>query len=244
MKNIFYILLAATLLSFVSCQEIDNWDEPDARLYGNVIDEYTGQNLLMDNNDWQIRIIDRTWENNNPGTVAQFQSLAVARDGVYNNSKLFSGIYDMVPYDGPFWPVDTVKGVVLERETQQNFTVKPYLQLTNFTATLEGTNLTLKCNVKAPVITGLPNLWEVKGFLSLTTFCGNSNYINIGEYNNLRKNINKTWAAEVGAADNKDYTLGPFPVKSGYTYYVRIGANVNALSRRYNYTEIIKVVVP
>jgi len=244
MKNILYLLLAAILLSFASCMEIDNWDEPDARLYGNVIDEYTGKNLLMDNNDWQIRIIDRTWEMNNPGTVAQFQSLAVARDGVYNNSKLFSGIYDMLPWDGPFWPVDTVKGVVLERETQQNFTVKPYLQLSNFTATLNGTNLTLSCNVKAPVITGLPNLWEVKGFLSLTTFCGNSNYINIAEYNNLRKNINKTWAAEVGAADNKDYTMGPFPVKSGYTYYVRIGANVNALSRRYNYTEIIKVVVP
>lgn len=244
MKNIFYLLLAAILLSFASCMEIDNWDEPDARLYGNVIDEYTGKNLLMDNNDWQIRIIDRTWEMNNPGTVAQFQSLAVARDGVYNNSKLFSGIYDMLPWDGPFWPVDTVKGVILDKETQQDFKVKPYLQLSNFTATLNGTNLTLSCNVKAPVITGLPNLWEVKGFLSLTTFCGNSNYINIAEYNNLRKNINKTWAAEVGAADNKDYTMGPFPVKSGYTYYVRIGANVNALSRRYNYTEIIKVVVP
>jgi hypothetical protein len=244
MKNILYLLLAATLLSFASCQEIDNWDEPDARLYGNVIDEYTGKNLLMDNNDWQIRILDRTWEQNNPGTVAQFQTLAVGRDGVYNNTRLFSGIYDMLPYDGPFWPVDTVRDVVLERETQQDFTVKPYLQLSKFTATLNGTNLTLSCNVKAPVITGLPNLFEVKGFLSLTTFCGNSNYINIAEYNNLRKQINKTWAAEVGTADNKDYTMGPFPVKSGYTYYVRIGANVNALSRRYNYTEIIKVVVP
>jgi len=244
MKNILYLLLAVTLLSFVSCQEIDNWDEPDARLYGNVFDEYTGKNLLMDNNDWQIRILDRTWEQNNPGTVAQFQTLAVGRDGVYNNTRLFSGIYDMLPYDGPFWPVDTVRDVVLERETQQDFTVKPYLQLSKFTATLNGTNLTLSCNVKAPVITGLPNLFEVKGFLSLTTFCGNSNYINIAEYNNLRKQINKTWAAEVGTADNKDYTMGPFPVKSGYTYYVRIGANVNALSRRYNYTEIIKVVVP
>lgn len=236
-------MLGATLLFLASCQKIDNWEEPASRLYGNVIDSYTGQNLMMDQNDWQIRIIDRTWEQRN-GTVAQFQSLAVQKDGVYNNSKLFSGTYDMIPYDGPFWPVDTIKGVVLGSETQQDFTVTPYLQLTNFTATLDGTNLTLSCTVKAPIITGLPNLYEVKGFLSLTTFCGNSNYINIGEYNNLRKAINKTWAAEVGTADSKNYTLGPFPVKSGYTYYVRIGANVNALSRRYNYTEIVKVVVP
>jgi hypothetical protein len=244
MKIILNLLLVTTLLFLASCQKIDNWDEPNARLYGNVIDSYTGQNLLMDQNDWQIRIIDRTWEEKNPGAVAQFQSMAVQRDGVYNNSKLFSGTYDMLPYDGPFWPVDTVKGVVLKNETQQDFTVTPYLQVLNFKATLNGTNLTLSCTVKAPIITGLPNLFEVKGFLSLTTFCGNSNYINIGEYNNLRRQINKTWAAEVGSADSKDYTLGPFPVKSGYTYYVRIGANVNALSRRYNYSPIIKVVVP
>jgi hypothetical protein len=243
MKIILNLLLGATVLFLVSCQEIDNWDEPNARLYGNVIDSYTGENLMMDQNDWQIRIIDRTWEQMN-GTVAQYQSLAVQKDGVYNNSKLFPGTYDMIPYDGPFWPVDTLKGVVLKSETKQDFTVTPYLQVLNFNATLNGTNLTLSCTVKAPIITGLPNLYEVKGFLSLTTFCGNSNYINIGDYNNLRKQINKSWAAEVGAADSKDYTLGPFPVKSGYTYYVRIGANVNALSRRYNYSPIIKVVVP
>jgi len=137
-----------------------------------------------------------------------------------------------------------VQSVVLGSSTQQDFTVTPYLQVLNFNATLVGTNLTLTCTVKAPIITGLPNFYEVKGFLSLTTFCGNANYINIGDYNNLRKQINKTWAAEVGAADSKDYSLGPFPVKSGYTYYVRIGANVNALSRRYNYSPILKVVVP
>lgn len=243
MKIILNLLLGATLLILASCQEIDNWDEPNARLYGNIIDSYTGQNLMMDQNDWQIRIVDRTWEQMH-GTVAQFQNLAVMRDGVYNNSKLFQGTYDMLPYDGPFWPVDTVKGVVLKNETQQDFTVTPYLQVLNFKAELNGTNLTLSCTVKAPIIAGLPNLFEVKGFLSLTTFCGNSNYINIGEYNNLRRQINRSWAAEVGTADSKDYTLGPFPVKSGYTYYVRIGANVNALSRRYNYSPIIKVVVP
>jgi len=244
MKNILYLMLGATLFLLASCQKIDNWDAPSARLYGNVIDKYTGTNLAQDQNDWQIRIWDKTWEEKNPGTVAQYQSLAVMMDGSYNNTKLFSGTYNMLPYDGPFWPADTIKGVVLGKETQQDFTVTPYLQVLNFNATLSGTNLTLTCTVKAPVITGLPNFYEVKGFLSLTTFCGNSNYINIGDYNNLRKSINKTWAAEVGAADSKDYTLGPFPVKSGYTYYVRIGANVNALSRRYNYSPIVKVVVP
>ncbi len=233
------------MLWLASCQKIDNWDEPGARLYGNVIDIYTGTNLAMDNNDWQIRIWDKTWEEKNPGTVAQYQSLAVMRDGMYNNDKLFSGTYNMLPYDGPFWPADTIKGVVLGKETHQDFTVTPYLQVLNFNASLNDTLLTLTCTVKAPVITGLPNFYEVKGFLSLTTFCGNGNYINIADYNNLRKSINKAWAVEVpGGVDSKNYTLGPYKLKRGYTYYVRIGANVNALSRRYNYSEILKVVVP
>ncbi len=250
MKNLLYLMFCTTLLSLASCQIIDNWDAPGARLYGNVIDSYTGKNLAMDNNDWQIRIWDKTWEEKNPGTVAQYQSLAVMRDGVYNNNKLFPGTYNMLPYDGPFWPADTVKGVVLTNETKQDFTVTPYLQVTNLTATLVGTGLTLSCIVKAPKITGLPNLYEVKPFLSLTTFCGNSNYINIAEYNNLRKSINRSWAAELtnlklpATSDAISYTMGPLPVKSGYTYYVRVGANVNALSRRYNYSPIVKVVVP
>ena len=250
MKNIFYFMFGAALLALASCQKIDNWDAPGSRLYGNVIDTYTGTNLVMDNNDWQIRIIDRTWEKMHPGTVAQYQSLAVMQDGAYNNAKLFSGTYDMLPYDGPFWPVDTVKGVILEKETQQDFKVTPYLQVKDLTANLVGTSLTLTCTVKAPIITGLPNLYEVKPFLSLTTFCGNSNYINIAEYNNLRKSINRTWAAELtnlklpANTDAITYTMGPLPVKSGYTYYVRVGANVNALSRRYNYSPIVKVIVP
>ncbi len=238
-------MLGAALLFLASCQKIDNWDAPNARLHGNVIDSYTGENLMMDNNDWQIRIIDRTWEEKN-ATVAQYQSLAVMKDGVYNNARLFSGTYDMLPYDGPFWPVDTIKGVVLGSETQQDFTVTPYLQVLDFTQTLVGTNLTLTCRVKAPVLTGLPNLYEIKPFLSLTTFCGNSNYINIGDYNNLRIQIKKSWASYVpGGSDTTPVvTIGPLPVKSGYTYYVRIGANVDALSRRYNYSPIVKVVVP
>lgn len=246
MKNILYLMFGAALLFLASCHEIDNWDAPDARLYGNVIDSYTGDNLVMDQNDWQIRIIDRTWEEMNPGSVAQYQSLAVMQDGVYNNSKLFSGTYDMLPYDGPFWPVDTVKGVVLNRETQQDFTVTPYLQVIDFTHTLVGTNLTLTCRVKAPVRTDLPNLYEVMPFLSLTTFCGASNYINIGDYTTKKISINKSWAEYVpdGSDTTPVITLGPLQVKPGYTYYVRIGANVNALGRKYNYSPIVKVVVP
>ncbi len=229
------------LVTVTSCLKIDNWAEPDVRVHGRVIDSYTGENLLSSQGDWGIRIWEKTWTE----SVANPQSLSVKQDGSYNNSKLFAGTYDMLPYGGPFWPVDTVKGVVLNGNTEQDFTVTPYLRLTDFEVSLNGLRLTLKCRLNAPIRTGLPNLVEVKPFLSLNTFSGATNYIDIPEYNNQRRQINKSWQEEVGDAETSGvYTIGPLPVKAGYTYYVRLGANVNDANRKYNYTEIIKVEVP
>ena len=241
MKKILYIILGLVLVSVTSCMKVDNWDEPGAQVHGRVIDSYTGENLLSSQGDWGIRIWERTWTESVPNN----QSLSVKQDGSYNNSKLFVGTYDMLPYGGPFWPVDTVKNVEFGGSTQQDFTVTPYLQLTDFEVSLNGLKLTLKCRLKAPIREGLPNLVEIKPFLSLTTFCGATNNIDIGEYNNMRKQINRSWMEEVGDVESSDiYRVGPLPVKAGYTYYVRLGANVNDANRKYNYSEIIKVEVP
>ncbi|MDR1557626.1 MAG: DUF3823 domain-containing protein [Tannerellaceae bacterium] len=241
MKKILYLMIGTALMCLASCMEIDNWDAPDARFYGRVIDSYTGENLLSSQNDWSIRIWERTWTEGEPN----YQSLSVKQDGSYNNTKLFAGTYDMLPYGGPFWPCDTAKNVVLKKSYEQDFTVTPYLQILDFNATLNGTELTLTCRLKAPRRDGLPDLYEIKPFLSLTTFCGNSNYINIGEYNDKRIQVNKSWQAEVGDSDtSKLYTIGPLPVKSGYTYYVRVGAAVNDANRKHNYSNIVVVTVP
>jgi hypothetical protein len=241
MKNIIYILLGILAMSITSCMEIDNWEEPAAKAHGRIIDAYTGENLMTSQGDWGIRIWERTWTQ----SVPNHQTLTVKQDGSYNNSKLFGGTYDMLPYGGPFWPVDTIQDVVFNGNTEQDITVTPYLQLNGFEASLNGLKLTLTCQLKAPIRDGLPNLIEIKPFLSLSPFCGATNFIDIGEYNNQRKQINKSWMEEVGDVETSGiYHIGPLPVKPGYTYYVRLGANVNDANRKYNYTEIIKIVVP
>ena len=244
MKKITYLFLGMVLVSLSSCYKSDNWAAPDVQISGNIIDSYTGKPLLSSQADWSIRIWERSWKESVPVN----QSIPVKQDGSYNNSKLFAGTYDMLPYGGPFWPTDTVKNVVFGGgggKGSQDFTVTPYLQLTDFEATLSGTDLTLKIRLKAPKRVGLPNLVEIKPYLSLTSFVGESNYINIPEYNNKRIQINKPWLTEVGDIESsKIYTIGPLPVKSGYTYNVRVGANVNDANRKYNYSEIKQIVVP
>lgn len=241
MKKILYIVLGVLLMAVTSCMETDNWDEPDVTVRGRVIDSYTGENILTTQGDWGVRIWERTWTASAPTA----QTLAVKQDGSYTNTKLFAGRYDMLPYGGPFWPVDTLKDVVFNGTTEQNFTVTPYLQLPGFEASLNGLKLTLTCQLKAPIRNGLPNIVEIKPFLSLNSFSGASSFIDIPEYNNQRKQINKSWMEEVGDVETSNvYRIGPLPVKAGYTYYVRLGANVNDANRKYNYTEIIKIVVP
>ena len=259
MKKILYFIFGVALLSLSSCWSIDNWDEPECRFYGKLIDSYTGENLMTSVNEFKIRVWERSFTGN---PVVQHQDLAVMQDGSYNHTKMFAGTYDMLPYDGPFWPVtDTVKNVVLSSTTEQNFTVTPYLQLIEFSQRLDGLNLYLSCKLKAPRIQGLPNLREIKPFLSLTTFCGQSgasgsgftpnSFISIDEYTSKRITLNRSWANEMTRtgmpADSEVsavYELGPLPVKSGYTYHVRIGANTSSGGSKYNYTPIVKIVVP
>lgn len=243
MKKIIYLVLCLVLLGFSSCYKTDNWDAPGVQISGNIIDSYTGKALLTSQADWAIRIWERSWTASTPVN----QTIPVKQDGSYLNTKMFGGSYDMLPYGGPFWPADTVKNVIFgsEGKSAQDFTVTPYLQVTEFTSALQGTSLTLTVRLKAPKRAGLPNIVEIKPFLSLTEFVGESNYINIGEYNNTRIQINKSWLTEVGDVEtSKVYSIGPLLVKSGYTYNVRVGANVNDANRKYNYSEIKKIVVP
>jgi len=250
MKKILYLLFGIALLSLSSCWGIDNWNAPDSRLYGKIIDSYTGENLMTSQNEFKIRI----WERSFTEKVVVHQDLAVMQDGSYNHTKMFAGTFDMVPYDGPFWTVtDTIKNVVLTKETEQNFTVTPFLQILEFKQRLDGLNLYLSCRLKAPIRAGLPNLREIKPFLSLTTFCGQgtNSFIDISQYNDRRIQINRSWAAEQtanGLDPNSDtskiYEIGPLPVKSGYTYHVRIGANVSTGGNRYNYSPIVKISIP
>jgi hypothetical protein len=241
MKKIIYIVLGVLWMSVTSCMKVDNWGEPNARVHGQIINSYTGGNLLTSQGEWDIRIWERTWKQ----SVPTAQSLGVMQDGSYNNNKLFAGTYDMLPYGGPFWPVDTIRNVSFNGTTEQNFTVTPYLILDGFKPSLNGLELTLTCQLRAPIRNGLPNLLEVKPFLSLSQFCGATNFINLVDYTNKRVQINESWLKKYGDVETSGIiTIGPLLVKAGYTYYVRLGANVNDANRKYNYTEIIKVVVP
>jgi hypothetical protein len=281
MKKILNLVWGIALLSLVACSGIDNWDEPDCTFFGTVIDSYTGEPLLASQNEWQIRIWEKSWTGHEEGAT-NYQELRIKQDGTYQNTKLFAGTYDMLPFDGPFWPMDTVQNVVLSSSTKQDFTVTPYLQIIDFETELGtwdyGTAsapdvrpaLTFYCRIRAPRRDGLPNIRDIQAFLSRTTFCGNGtdSRIDIAEYrDNVDDNasttfdergtkgriaVNRNWGDACRWLDptwtdsdtSPRVRIGPLPVNSGYTYYVRMGASTNVGNNRFNYSPIVQVVVP
>lgn len=248
MKKIFIysLLLGATALGFNSCMEVDNYDEPDAHVYGTIIDSTTGQPYQSDQGETHIRIWEKSYSLNPTP-----QDLAVKEDGTYNNERLFKGTYDMVPYDGSWWPCDTITGVKIGGGTQQNFTVTPYLKVKDFTAEYtqdEDGNYWIEMSGRlfAPITENLPQVREVRPFLSLNKHCGGANHIDYyykDDYRiNLRQNWNKLGDMETGEG-NETYSFR-LPVKAGYHYWVRMGVNVNDQYLKWNYSEVKEIIIP
>ncbi|MDR0937795.1 MAG: DUF3823 domain-containing protein [Mediterranea sp.] len=237
-KFIFASASAIIALLATSCMEVDNFDAPDCHVSGTIVDSTTGEGIVSDRGDAHVRIWEVSYKVN-PGS----QDLAIKEDGTFNNTKLFAGTYDMVP-EGAWWPVDTIR-VGIGKNTTQNFDVTPYLKLIDFKTELVGTTLTMSCRLDAPVTDGLPQVTEVRPFLSFNQFCGASNCISYYNTNTFRVSIMKTWDKIEKAEDGKSqtYTVS-VPLKAGYIYFARMGARVKDKFEKYNYTGIVQIEVP
>lgn len=240
---IFSMIAGAFALSATSCVEIDNFDAPESRLYGTVYDSELKTPIIQDQNHTRIRMWEVSFEN------AKEQEIPIKKDGTYNNHRLFPGYYDMVPI-GAWWPVDTVRQVRLASSTAQDFEVLPYVRVIDVQWELDGVDLYVTCRLKAPQEAGMPDIQDVRVFLSMNQFCGADHKIDAYNNNSYRIVRSPTnWSAFEKAADGATTTLStstPLRLKAGYTYFVRIGATVkdDTQGNKYNYSEIKTITVP
>jgi hypothetical protein len=262
MKKIIYSLfVCAVALSAVSCMEIDNWDAPEARFSGRIIDKNTGEPILADQGEYKVRIYEMSFSTN-PDPF----DIPVKQDGSFNNHRIFAGTYDVF-LEGAWWPLDRVTGIPVGKNTKPvDFEVIPYYTVENFETELDVTDaenplLTLSCRVGVSVDdASIPEIEEILAMLSLNSFCGASNKIG-NPYNSayagrmvlndegeeVFETISKRtkWSAIEKEADGKSIEYwSTVPVKPGYTYFVRMGVKSNTVPAYYNYSEIVKIEVP
>ncbi len=249
-KCIFNLLVAMSALLASSCMEVDNFDEPSARFTGRIIDKTTGENILADQAECRVRIYEKSYSLNPTP-----QDIPVKQDGTFNNSKLFNGTYDVIA-EGAWWPIDTVR-VGIGGTVVKDFEVTPYLTLFDLKVELTDNNdsLAISCRMDAPIKEGLPQIMEIRPYLSLNQFCGAGNaisyYFNMGEGSDrtvadkYAKKLMTSWDKLPKLDDGKSEVFNfKVDVKHGYTYFVRVGAKVKDNLEKHNYTEIVKVEVP
>ncbi len=249
-KLIYSLFMGVSALLVASCMEVDNFDAPDAHFTGRIIDSTTGENILADQGENYVRIWEKSFSLN-PAP----QNIPVKQDGTFNNTKLFNGTYDVLP-EGAFWPVDTLRRVGIGGKVTQNFEVTPYLRLFDLQVVFENDSLTVSCRIDAPVKQNLPRITELRPFLSLNQFCGAGNHI--GYYDNIMYTdkdkvehplywirINSTWDRLPKLDDGMSQVYRVrMPVTRGYIYFVRMGARVDDVHKKYNYTEIKTIEIP
>lgn len=118
-------LSAAFLLA--SC-ELDNFDGPDARVYGAIIDAETDELIQQEigtNGDAaSVQVIEYGY------AIRKVQKWKIMVNGEYRNNLVFSGTYDVIMNNGNFVKLDTLKAYQFHKgDNKLDFRVIPNIRI-------------------------------------------------------------------------------------------------------------------
>ena len=217
-----------TLFALCSCaRDNDNYAAPDAEIYGSIIDQVTNEPVPSEQpNGFRIRMISEAYGEPTP---IDFWGKA---DGTFQNKKVFSGKYKVIPIEGAFFPVDTQQ-VVISGSTELNFKVIPFLSITA-SATADANTIVTKFTISRSRAGG-----KIKVCKSL-----------IAPYPTLSNSVfDKAITRDLSGVDDETILSTEFrdtipDVQPGKTYYVRVTAATENTLNKYNYSTVMKVETP
>lgn len=271
MKKIIFFTLSCMLFLFNSCDlfEIDNYEEPEETLQGEVVDVATGEKVLTDQGSEgiRVRLTELSWGDN----VTHNPDFYCMPDGTFQNTKTFKGTYN-IRIDGPFIPllredergvplVDETKTMEIKGTTKVRFEVQPFLKVVFVgEPTISNGKITAKVKVTRGVSeTDFQTKVEPMGNYS-------SSFLNVTDIQ-----LFVSYSSSVGyrARDDRwsnqiEYVGDGFkslfgteiPIKSkgtiasGRTVFIRAAARINydtpkgSGTRRWNYSEAVELMVP
>lgn len=272
-RLIYASLLACGVMSVNSCAffELDNYEAPDETLRVKVVDQ-NGAPVLTDQGSEgiRVRLMDLEWEA--MGHEVTPQDYNCKLDGTFQNTKLFPGRYN-VTVDGPFVPIviEDEQGVPVVDGSQDinikkgepcevEFQVQPFLnvefvdypQVSDgiITARVRVTRAISRAELNSTLgVTGSwedanANVTDIQFFVSYSSTVG---YRARDEYwsGKIEFSGNAFDAQEGDIIEITSNTANPIP--SGRHLFVRAAARINyqtANVQRYNYSDIVEVVIP
>lgn len=225
MKGLKFIIFQILCLLAVSCG-IDTYNLPDASIQGTLIDE-DGNSLISEQpNGYKIRLQET-------GATSYIDFWGKA-DGTYKNTKVFSGKYTVQPIEGAFFPVDPVE-INIDKEVILNFDVIPFLHIS---AEIVSVDKSIKAVYKIRKADGAG---KIKTARLLVTKWNPNVGMNCINWEKTR-NFATTEDSAIVSVSHTDVITDI--LESGVTYYARIAVLSENSAGRYNFSPVIKLVIP
>lgn len=232
MKKILFICLILWLTySFSSCEK-DNMDGPDATFSGELRDKKTGELIPQEISDGsRVYFIEMGW-----GDTPPVQNMLIKKDGTFSNSMIFSGDYKIIMNRGNYVPLDTIDFKIKKGKNFQVFEVNPYLRILEPEVYLNGRTVVAKFKMEQVTSN---KVYRISLFAH--SHIDVSNKLNI---------VNKTLNVDRQISDGESFELSvnlddySSVLKSGQSYYFRIGAQSHGNETKYNYAASVKIDIP
>ncbi|NHE58701.1 DUF3823 domain-containing protein [Cyclobacterium plantarum] len=233
MKQIKHILYFAVLVMATSC-EIDNYDQPNAELYGTFIDEGTNEPLAQDIiNGTVIELIEQGWVEDQTNVT---QTLVSKGDGTYQNSQIFSGEYLVRAVRGNFHDIPPIESMEIKGRTELNFLVTPYLRIIDPVIERVGSTVTATFRIEQ---TSTQEVSRIGLYVHPNPNVGNPMTLT----SRVESNINRLTDPSETFSLSIDLDANSSTLLQGNPYYFRIGAVSSAGSAKYNYGPAVRFTI-
>ncbi len=219
--------LALPALASCSLFQLDTYQEPDATLYGSIIDVFTGEPVPGDIvSGTTLKLIEHGYADPTP------TYLVVMNDGSYRNTRLYEGTYTIQPDKRNFLPVDA-QDIKIAGQTQLDFYVTPYIRFRNVSITKEANTVLATFNLEP---TTLDAVAEIALFASDQASVG-STVNSVSKIKTVGSGVLASRQFKIGidVADNSSY------FKENKDYYFRLGARSSYSGALYNYAPTVKI---
>ena len=228
MRQHIIISLIGICVMLTSC-ELDNYEIPERKLEGMVVDKLTGETIQTRQPDGiKIRLMEEGYTNPVP------YDFWAKSDGTFKNSKIFSAKYKASTLEGPFEQSSVVEvDVDLTKNQNITFEVEPYARLmdVNISKTESGIKATYKISQTNP---------ERKIIRSML-ICADSPIIHQTTTNKLSSEENDLEILENVNIYDMSFEDEIANLVVGRTYYARVAVLTENSLNRFNYSPIIEI---
>lgn len=219
-----YIILITGLFLFNSC-ELDNYDGPDAKFYGTILDFETSEAIQQDIiNGAQIEYLEHGFEN------PAVQYMVIKNDGTFRNDLMFSGTYTVSLVRGNFVtpPIDTVD---ISGDFKLDFMVQPYIRLKDVEIVKNGTKVTATFKLQQTVTNKVK---KIGLYAHPEPTVGEPMRLVAAELTiNAVTNETTVYTLEIDLEANKTVLI------PGRKYFFRAGALIDASQAKLNYAPAV-----